>query len=70
MIHRQEPEHPAYNRFDRGLVKFRRFWDSRLLDRSLWAGDNVHSAGARAGCAWPDDPTRTANGNGAAGGAP
>ena len=69
MIHRQEPEQPAYNRFDRGLVKFRRFWDSRLLDRSLWAGDNVHSAGARAGCAWPDDPTKTASGNGSSGGA-
>ena len=27
MMYRQEPEHPAYNRFDRGLVKFRRFWE-------------------------------------------
>ncbi|WP_157390332.1 Rieske (2Fe-2S) protein [Nocardia terrae] len=60
MMFRQEPEHPAYNRFDRGLVRFRKFWDSRLIDRSLWAGDNVHSAGARAGCTWPDDPTTAA----------
>ncbi|MFE2997110.1 Rieske 2Fe-2S domain-containing protein [Nocardia sp. NPDC059246] len=60
MMYRQEPEHPAYNRFDRGLVRFRKFWDSRLIDRSLWAGDNVHSAGARAGCTWPDDPTKAA----------
>jgi hypothetical protein len=69
MMYRQEPERPAYNRFDRGLVKFRRFWDSRLIDRGLWAGDNVHSAGARAGCAWPDAPADTAVGNGSTGGA-
>ncbi|MBB3600890.1 phenylpropionate dioxygenase-like ring-hydroxylating dioxygenase large terminal subunit [Mycolicibacterium sp. BK556] len=68
MMYRQEPKHPSYNRFDRGLVRFRRFWDSRLLDRSLWAGDNVHSAGARAGCAWPDDPTGPAGGTGPTGG--
>jgi len=56
MMYRREPERPAYNRFDRGLVKFRRFWDGRILDRSLWPGDNVHTAGARAGCPWPDAP--------------
>jgi len=59
MMYRQEPESPAYNRFDRGLVKFRKFWDARLIDRSLWAGDNVHSAGARASVPWADAPGRT-----------
>ena len=67
MMYRREPEHPLYNKFDRGLVRFRRFWDSRLLDRSLWGGDNIHSAGARAGCTWPDDPTRTASGTASSG---
>ena len=60
MMYRQEPQRPAYNKFDRGLVKFRKFWDSRLLDRGLWAGDNIHSAGARANCPWPDAPTAAA----------
>jgi phenylpropionate dioxygenase-like ring-hydroxylating dioxygenase large terminal subunit len=63
MMYRAEPARPAYNKFDRGLVKFRKFWDSRLLDRGLWAGDNVHSAGARANCPWPDAPTAIPNGS-------
>jgi phenylpropionate dioxygenase-like ring-hydroxylating dioxygenase large terminal subunit len=61
MMYRREPTRPAYNKFDRGLVKFRKFWDGRLLDRGLWAGDNVHSAGARANCPWPDAPATTPN---------
>ena len=33
MLHRQEPPDPCYGRLDRGLVRFRRFWDGRLPDR-------------------------------------
>jgi hypothetical protein len=56
MLHRQEPVSPAYLKADRMLLKFRRFWDSRLLDRTLWEGDNIHSNGLRAGIQWPDAP--------------
>jgi hypothetical protein len=58
MRYRQEPPNPAYGRLDRGLVKFRRLWDRRLADRSLWPGDNLHSNGIRAGIRWEDQPTR------------
>lgn len=57
MINRREPVNPAYGKLDRGLVRFRRFWDSRLEDRSLWAGDEIHSNGLRAGIRWPDAPS-------------
>lgn len=60
MMYRQEPAGPAYNRFDRGLVKFRKFWDSRLIDRELYAGDNIHSGGARASVPWADAPAHAA----------
>jgi hypothetical protein len=56
MRHRQEPVNPVYGKLDRGLLRFRRFWDSRLLDRTLWAGDNIHSNGLRAGIRWEDRP--------------
>lgn len=49
MSHRQEPESPAYGQLDRGLITFRRFWDSRILDQSVLVGDNARSNGARAG---------------------
>lgn len=62
MMFREEPENPAYNKFDKGLVAFRRFWDSRVADRTLWAGDNVHTAGRRAGVIWPEDPQGSARG--------
>lgn len=54
MRYRREPRNPVYGRLDRGLVRFRRFWDSRILDRSLWAGDNLHSNGLRAGIRWDE----------------
>jgi hypothetical protein len=54
MRHRQEPESPVYGRLDRGLLRYRRFWDSRIEDRTLWAGDAVHSYGLRAGIRWDD----------------
>lgn len=60
MIHRQEPAKPVYDRLDRGLVRFRRFWDSRLEDRSLWEGDGIHSNGLRAGIRWDDAPSAPA----------
>lgn len=62
---RREPENPAYNRFDRGLIQFRRWADGRLLDRTLWAGDGVHSTGRRGGIEWPDAPGREAGPGGA-----
>lgn len=52
MCQRAELPNPQYNRLDRALVRFRRFWDSRLLDRSLGDGDNVHANGRRAGIPW------------------
>lgn len=58
MLHREELPDPAYVRQDRTLVKFRRFWDSRIADRSLAAGDLLHANGARAGLRW------AGNGNG------
>jgi hypothetical protein len=57
MINRQEQHIPAYGRLDRGLVRFRRFWDSRIEDRSLWEGDGIHSNGLRAGIRWDDAPS-------------
>lgn len=57
MINRHEPVNPAYGRLDRGLVRFRRFWDSRIEDRSLWEGDGIRSNGLRAGIRWPDAPS-------------
>lgn len=56
MIHRAEPANPCYSRSDRCLVKFRKLWDSRIDDRSLWQGDNIHSNGQRAGIRWSDAP--------------
>lgn len=64
MTHRQEAPQPRYNRLDRALVSYRRFWDRRLADRSLGEGDNRHSNGRRAGVAWPElqaDGTADAN---------
>ena len=29
-VHRREPDTPAFNKLDRALVRFRRFWDRRL----------------------------------------
>lgn len=55
MTHRMEEPQPRYNRLDRALVTYRRFWDRRLLDRTLGEGDNRHSNGRRAGVAWPQD---------------
>lgn len=52
MVHRDEPEGPRYNRLDRALVAYRKFWDRRLPDRTLEAGDNLHSNGRRAGIKW------------------
>jgi nitrite reductase/ring-hydroxylating ferredoxin subunit len=57
MLHRKERQNPAYASTDRALVAFRRFCDKRLLDRTLWTGDNIHSSGRRAGIIWPDAPT-------------
>jgi nitrite reductase/ring-hydroxylating ferredoxin subunit len=62
MINRQEPVNPAYGKLDRGLIRFRRFWDSRIEDRSLWEGDGIHSNGLRGGIRWanaPSDSRRT-----------
>jgi len=61
MLHRQEPANPSYARADRCLVKFRKLWDSRIDDRSLWAGDNVHSNGLRGGIKWPDAPAHSSS---------
>ena len=56
MYYRREQPNPPYGRLDRGLVRFRRFWDSRIEDPSLQAGDDVHSNGLRAGIRWEDRP--------------
>lgn len=55
MLHRQEPASPAYTQGDRALIRFRKLWDSRILDRQLEGGDNMRSNGARAGIRWRDD---------------
>ncbi len=55
LTHRDESPSPRYNQMDRALVAYRRFWDRRLMDRSLGAGDNKHSNGRRAGVAWQED---------------
>jgi nitrite reductase/ring-hydroxylating ferredoxin subunit len=49
MMHRVEPPNPAYHVRDRGLIAFRRFWDSRIVTDQPLAGDNRRSNGARAG---------------------
>jgi nitrite reductase/ring-hydroxylating ferredoxin subunit len=49
MMHRAEQPNPAYHVRDRGLVTFRRFWDSRIVSDGPLAGDNLRSNGARAG---------------------
>ncbi len=49
MMHREEPENPPYTREDKGLIQFRRFWDSRIETNTQLAGDNHRSNGARAG---------------------
>jgi nitrite reductase/ring-hydroxylating ferredoxin subunit len=49
MMHRAEQPNPAYHVRDRGLVTFRRFWDSRIVGDHPLAGDNRRSNGARAG---------------------
>jgi hypothetical protein len=56
MHYRHEQPNPGYGRLERGLVRFRRFWDSRIEDRSLWQGDGIHSNGLRAGIRWDDGP--------------
>jgi phenylpropionate dioxygenase-like ring-hydroxylating dioxygenase large terminal subunit len=30
MMHRQEPARPAFHRFDRALIEYRKFWDARV----------------------------------------
>ena len=55
MVHRNEQPGPRYNRLDRALVRHRRFWDRRIPDRTLGAGDNLHANGSRAGIDWQDD---------------
>lgn len=52
MTHRNERSGPSYNRLDSALIRYRRFWDRRLLDRTLGEGDNRHSNGRRAGISW------------------
>ncbi len=49
MMHRAEPPNPAYHVRDRGLIGFRRFWDSRIVSEGQLAGDNLRSNGLRAG---------------------
>jgi hypothetical protein len=49
MMHRKEPENPPYTREDKGLIQFRRFWDSRIDSSRQLAGDNLRSNGVRAG---------------------
>ena len=47
--HRYEGPRPPYARFDKGLIAFRRHWDSRIIGESNIVGDGVHSNGTRAG---------------------
>lgn len=49
MMHRAEAPNPAYHVRDRGLVSFRRFWDSRIVGSHPLEGDNLRSNGVRAG---------------------
>jgi len=62
MMHRHEPENPPYGRRDRGLIAFRRLWDSRIDSHGQLAGDNRRSNGLRAGIKVtgrdPADPAR------------
>jgi hypothetical protein len=56
MIHRAEPPNPLYGPRDKGLVVYRRFWDSRIVSGDPLEGDNVHSNGARAGIRTKKEP--------------
>jgi nitrite reductase/ring-hydroxylating ferredoxin subunit len=47
--HRSERPKPPYARFDKGLIAFRRFWDSRIESPASATGDGIHSNGTRAG---------------------
>lgn len=49
MMHRREPENPPYTKEDRGLIRFRRLWDSRIESHYQLEGDNIRSNGLRAG---------------------
>lgn len=60
MVHRDEPAGPRYNRLDRGLVAYRKFWDRRLPDRGLGEGDNLHANGRRAGIRWTERQSASA----------
>jgi nitrite reductase/ring-hydroxylating ferredoxin subunit len=48
LTHRAERPRPPYARFDKGLIAFRRHWDSRI-QAGARDGDGVRSNGARAG---------------------
>lgn len=47
--HRAENPKPPYAPFDKGLIAFRRHWDSRISVGGSLAGDGIRSNGARAG---------------------
>lgn len=47
--HRSEAPKPPYARFDKGLIAFRRHWDSRIASHTAQTGDGIHSNGIRAG---------------------
>jgi nitrite reductase/ring-hydroxylating ferredoxin subunit len=49
MIHRKEPANPPYTTRDKGMIAYRRFWDSRIDASGQLDGDNIHSNGLRAG---------------------
>jgi nitrite reductase/ring-hydroxylating ferredoxin subunit len=49
MMHRAEAPNPQYTSRDKGLVIFRRFWDSRIASNGQLVGDNLRSNGHRAG---------------------
>jgi hypothetical protein len=49
MMHRKEPVNPPYSPRDRGLIAFRRLWDSRVDSHYQLAGDDRRSNGLRAG---------------------
>lgn len=47
--HRVESPKPPYAPFDKGLIAFRRHWDSRIVGDGNAQGDGIHSNGPRAG---------------------
>lgn len=51
MLHRKERVNPAYTPYDKGLIKFRRLWDSRIETNQDGAllGDGIHNNGLAAG---------------------